>query len=201
MSMKSVHSNYPFFNVLNEKEEWDEHTREVVLQRVDPFASPMPALDTYQTQLLKQIASHLLYDDREEILQFVVLHMNEMMQSNKGENQRNTGIFPQKQLVQKGLHYIDEISQKQFHLRFLELEEQQQLAVLEQLNKGEAQGISSWDKQLQQAFFKKILSTVVSAYYSHPTVWSEIGYAGPAYPRGYVRSELGLTDPWEARND
>ncbi|KQX56587.1 hypothetical protein ASD40_04085 [Paenibacillus sp. Root444D2] len=30
-------------------------------------------------------------------------------------------------------------------------------------------------------------------------VWSEIGYAGPAYPRGYVRTQLGQLDPWEAQ--
>lgn len=35
--------------------------------------------------------------------------------------------------------------------------------------------------------------------YPHPRVWSEIGYAGPAYPRGYVRTQLGQLDPWEAK--
>ena len=50
-------------------------------------------------------------------------------------------------------------------------------------------------------FMQKILSEAMSAYYSHPTIWSDIGYAGPAYPRGYVRSEIGLTDPWEAKRD
>ncbi|WP_369127188.1 hypothetical protein [Paenibacillus antri] len=38
----------------------------------------------------------------------------------------------------------------------------------------------------------------LEAYYSHPAVWSEIGYGGPAYPRGYVRTQLGQLDPWEA---
>jgi len=48
-------------------------------------------------------------------------------------------------------------------------------------------------------FFKQLLHDTVSAYYSHPLVWSDIGYGGPAYPRGYVRVEKGLTDPWEAK--
>jgi len=30
-------------------------------------------------------------------------------------------------------------------------------------------------------------------------VWSEMGYGGPAYPRGYYRIEAGVTDPWEAK--
>jgi hypothetical protein len=49
--------------------------------------------------------------------------------------------------------------------------------------------------------FYKLLTESVAAYYSHPTVWSEIGYAGPAYPRGYVRTEWGITDPWEAKRE
>ena len=35
-------------------------------------------------------------------------------------------------------------------------------------------------------------------YYSHPTAWSEMGFGGPASPRGYVRMELDRRDPWEA---
>jgi hypothetical protein len=38
----------------------------------------------------------------------------------------------------------------------------------------------------------------VLAYYSHPTAWSEIGFGGPASPRGYVRMGFNRRDPWEA---
>jgi hypothetical protein len=35
-------------------------------------------------------------------------------------------------------------------------------------------------------------------YYSHPHSWSEIGFGGPANPRGYVRMYYDRRDPWEA---
>ena len=38
---------------------------------------------------------------------------------------------------------------------------------------------------------------VIGAYYAHPEAWSQIGWAGPASPRGYVRLDLGTRDPWE----
>jgi hypothetical protein len=38
----------------------------------------------------------------------------------------------------------------------------------------------------------------VFAYYAHPTAWSEIGWGGPASPRGYVRLDFNERDPWEA---
>ena len=39
---------------------------------------------------------------------------------------------------------------------------------------------------------------IVLAYYAHPTAWSEIGWGGPASPRGYVRLDFDERDPWEA---
>ncbi|AEW97258.1 MULTISPECIES: gluconate 2-dehydrogenase subunit 3 family protein [Streptomycetaceae] len=36
-----------------------------------------------------------------------------------------------------------------------------------------------------------------AAYYAHPHAWDEIGFGGPAYPRGYLRLGLGAREPWE----
>ena len=36
-----------------------------------------------------------------------------------------------------------------------------------------------------------------TAFYSHPWAWNEIGFPGPAYPRGYVDLGVGGRDHWE----
>ena len=36
-----------------------------------------------------------------------------------------------------------------------------------------------------------------TAFYSHPTAWTEIGFAGPAYPRGYKNAGLDRREPFE----
>ena len=41
-------------------------------------------------------------------------------------------------------------------------------------------------------------STCPALYYSHPKAWNEIGFGGPASPRGYVRLDGDRPDPWEA---
>jgi hypothetical protein len=43
-----------------------------------------------------------------------------------------------------------------------------------------------------------VLHDICGAYYSHPHAWSEIGFGGPANPRGYVRIYFDRRDPWEA---
>jgi hypothetical protein len=36
-----------------------------------------------------------------------------------------------------------------------------------------------------------------TAFYSHPLAWNEIGFGGPAYPRGYARAGIDMREPWE----
>lgn len=36
-----------------------------------------------------------------------------------------------------------------------------------------------------------------SAFYAHPWAWNEIGFGGPAYPRGYKVLHRGWREPWE----
>jgi hypothetical protein len=36
-----------------------------------------------------------------------------------------------------------------------------------------------------------------TAFYSHPWAWNEIGFGGPAYPRGYKNLGLDRREPWE----
>ena len=42
-----------------------------------------------------------------------------------------------------------------------------------------------------------VIHDVIGAYYAHPSAWSEIGWGGPASPRGYVRLDLDERDAWE----
>jgi hypothetical protein len=39
-----------------------------------------------------------------------------------------------------------------------------------------------------------------TAFYSHPWAWSEIGFAGPAYPRGYKNIGVDKLEPFEVRD-
>ena len=40
-----------------------------------------------------------------------------------------------------------------------------------------------------------------TAFYSHPWAWNEIGFAGPAYPRGYKNLGVDAREPCEVADD
>lgn len=39
-----------------------------------------------------------------------------------------------------------------------------------------------------------------TAFYAHPAAWNEIGFPGPAYPRGYKNSGVDRREPFEVRD-
>lgn len=198
--MQENRTRYPGYDILKEQDHWDDHTREIVLKRLGPFPKHR-FLHQHEAEMIFAIAQHIVYDNRKEILDYVLDHIDSTLYSPIGEDQRPVGVPEQKLLVRQGLKAIDKLAQKQYHASFLEITPQQQLAILTDLDMGKAMAMDEWQSIPQKKLFKKLATQIVSAYYSHPTVWSEIGYGGPAYPRGYVRVEKGLTDPWEAKRD
>lgn len=198
--MREKRTRYPSYDVLSEKEQWDEHTREIVTKRLGPFPGNR-FLNDHEADIVYAVARHIVYDDRKEILDYVVHHLDNILASPIGESQRKDNTPEQKTLLRRGLKAIENLAQKQFGVPFLETDIQQQFSILDNLAQGKAIPLNDWQSIPQKELFKKLATEIVSAYYSHPAVWSEIGYGGPAYPRGYVRVEMGLTDPWEAKRD
>jgi hypothetical protein len=170
------------------------------MKRLGPFPDHR-FLEKHEAQMIFAIAKHIVYDHRKEILDYVLHHMDNTLSSPIGEDQRKVDTPEQRVLVREGLKAVDEVAQKQYGASFLEIRVDQQLSILTALQKGKAVQVKAWQTIPQKELFNKLATAIASAYYSHPTVWSEIGYGGPAYPRGYVRIEKGLTDPWEAKRD
>ena len=198
--MQKNRTRYPGYDLLKERDHWDDHTREIVLKRLRPLPE-YKFLNKYEVHMIFAIAKHIVYDHRKEILDYVIHHMDNTLTSPIGEGQRKVGTPEQTVLIRQGLKAIDELAKKQFWTAFLEMDVRKQQSILIDLQKGQAVQLKEWQTIPQKELFNKLATGIASAYYSHPTVWSEIGYGGPAYPRGYVRVEKGLTDPWEAKRD
>lgn len=196
--MNPIRSHYPDFGVMDQKEHWDPHTREIVEKR---FQTDTPkTLTQLEAATLYQLCSVLLHEARDHVLHYVVHHFDMKLSSDIGESQRKKGVPKEPVLIREGLRALDRYCTVDYGALFAGLEDGIQHMIVDRLMRDEipleADGIRIPAKDL----FSKILTEAVSAYYSHPNIWSEIGYAGPAYPRGYVRSEMGLTDPWEAKS-
>ena len=71
-------------------------------------------------------------------------------------------------------------------------------ALLHKMQGGQLRDPAWGDMPCDLFFTFRLLRDIVRTYYSHPTAWNEIGWGGPASPRGYVRLVGDRRDPWEA---
>jgi hypothetical protein len=77
-----------------------------------------------------------------------------------------------------------------------------QSAICPRFSQGELHG-GAWASLNVGRAFGVVTRYVCEAFYAHPWAWNEIGFPGPAYPRGYSRFgsphlRAGETETWEA---
>ena len=98
----------------------------------------------------------------------------------------------------RGLAALDAEALAAHRVKFHELPAAAADALLVLMQKGHLTA-SAWGNVPPGLFFaKRVLVDIPAAYYAHPTAWSEMGFGGPASPRGYVRMAANRHDPWEA---
>lgn len=188
---------YPDFDVMAQREHWDEHTREIVERRLEE--PKYQTLSQGEIPMLSHLCAALIGDNRKPVLEYVVAHFDNKLTSNLGEGQRQKGFPTFPELIRFGLKAIDSYAKSTHSNSFERLNEQDRYGIIQQLISQDPNLDVDGVRMKAKDFLSIMHTEAVSAYFSHPTVWSEIGYAGPAYPRGYVRTERGLTDPWEAQ--
>jgi hypothetical protein len=192
--------HYPSFNVLDELDAWDDHPQSIVSARLSP-SKQSKFLNAKEAKMLLVICGLLMNDSSSDVLLFVIDHFDETLQSSPGESQRKAGIPPGKDLIRLGLQSLEKTAENNYSASFQTLDPIVQIELIQAISEGKMEPSLDFHSAIQQAFFQKVMSLTIESYCSHPKVWSEIGYAGPAYPRGYVRAQLGQLDPWEAKTE
>lgn len=151
--------------------------------------------------MLRPACAMLVDDFRGEIIQYVLCHIDETLEDNVGESQRKADVPPARALIRNGTKALDQCALMKYQQHFYRIAEEHQHVMLLQLSEARMEIKEPWEQLPQKAYFQKLLAFTVEAYFSHPKVWSEMGYGGPAYPRGYIRTGIGQLDPWEAKRN
>lgn len=118
---------------------------------------------------------------------------------NVGEGFRYAGEPPMRESWRKGLAAIDREARRSFAVSFTLLDASRKDATLRAVQKGDVD-VDLWRGLRASTFFSHtLLKTIAGLAYAHPSAWSDIGFGGPASPRGYVRLGFNQRDPWEAK--
>ena len=176
---------------------WDEVTRQVVWKRLREVPRRQ-FLEQDEWDTLEAICHRLIPQPDRAAPVPIVPFIDQKLQNNEGDGYRYENMPDLRTAWRRGIAGIEQEARQRHHTRFVELQPPQQDEILRAIQNEDVQG-DIWDKLPPRRFFTNtLLKTVAGIYYAHPAAWSEIGWGGPASPRGYVRRGLNEHDPWEA---
>jgi hypothetical protein len=196
---KATPGYYPNFHTLDQKNYWDAATREVVLNRVH-HVPPVSFFNAEEVLTMQAVIDRVLPQDdraietRIPILPFLDkrLHMNQI------EGYRYEDMPSDQEAYRLAIRAIDamarELHAEPFHL-LLTIKQETILQSIHDAKPAAAQDL--WRQMNIKRFWTLLVSDCCAVYYAHPFAWDEIGFGGPAYPRGYMRLEGGEVEPWE----
>lgn len=190
---------YPGFSTLSQKAFWDETTRDLIearVHRVPPIRFFSPDELSILTAVLDRIIPQ---DDRDPDYRIPVAHyIDERLHTGRIDGYRYYDMPPDGEAYRLGLQAVEDIARTMHSRPFVGLSPREQDEVLWTIHEDKPQGGEEiWKQMPADRFWLLLVSDAVDAYYAHPFAWDEIGFGGPAYPRGYFRLENGLPEPWE----
>ncbi|MGH9487304.1 MAG: gluconate 2-dehydrogenase subunit 3 family protein [Terriglobales bacterium] len=192
---------YPGYSTLAQQAFWDEATRKVVLKRLEP----PPALRFFgpaEAERMEAVCQRILpQEDRPEDRRIaIVAGIDRRLAEGRGNGYRYADMPPDGEAHRMGLRAIEEISQCLLGREFVRLGGRERDEVLFTLHDGAPPAAHAiFARMGVRHYWLMLVNDVVSEYYAHPWAWDEIGFGGPAYPRGYMRLERGEPEPWERR--
>ncbi len=188
---------YPDWDVLKK---WDtpsynDQTREVLRQRLDPPSRRALSGPEYAT--LQALCDRVIPQEgepRAEIAPWIDAAIDE----GRPTGTRYDGMPDNPTAWRRGLAALDAEARTRHGRGFADLDGGAQDAVLKAVDGGETHQ-EAWHGLIPQKFLRHTaLKQIVEVYYAHPKGQSEIGYGGPASPRGYLRLGADRLDEWEA---
>ncbi len=179
-----MHGRYPNFNVMDGRDHWDPVTREMLVARVEQ----VPECRFFNAEEQRTLAVFLdvvLAQDGEPrvpVLQMVDAKFCE----GRLDGYRYEDMPSDDQTWKLVAARLD---------GFADADPDAQREVVARFAKGEL----GWDDLNVTRAWGVVMRVALSEFYSHPWAFNEIGFRGPAYPRGYMRRNMGPTgvDPDE----
>jgi hypothetical protein len=180
-----MHGRYPDYDILEQADHWDPVTREMVLGRVNQvpeirFFTPTEAA------ALGALCDVLTAQDAEPRIP-VINYIDEKYAKGDLDGFQFADMPDDRdawRLVARGLD--EQAVERGGAASFAAADTAVKLAIVNDFAGGDLQG-GAWDELSVTHAFGLVMRVVLSCFYSHPWAWNEIGFGGPAYPRGYSR--------------
>jgi len=181
---------FPGYDVLEQSPTWDDVTAATVLARLR-VTGPPRFFTASEEAVARPLLDRLLAQDEEPRIPVFEM-VDARLADNQTDGWRHEDLPDDRQAWRRSLAVLDTFAVQERGELFGPLRRDAQLELLEAVRTGDRwQGLPAariWDLWLRYA---------CTAFYAHPWSWNEIGFGGPAYPRGYKNLGVNRREPWE----
>lgn len=188
-----MHGRYPDYDVLAGASHWDEVTRGLVLARVGE-PPPIRCFDAAQARTLGAFCDVVTAQHSEPRIPVLAM-VDAKLYEGKLDGFRYHDMPSDQETWRRVAANLDASAQDQTggEEGFAEASSEVKHEIVRRFARGEL----DWDLPVSRAW-EVVMRMVLAAFYSHPWAWNEIGFGGPAYPRGFARIGPGQREHWEA---
>ncbi len=190
---------YPGYDVLAKRNtpSWNHKTRQVIDERLAVPREPRFFTEAEYATVLA-IAERIVPQPKTRPPIPVAALVDHKLLINQQDGYRAPGTPREREMWRQGLQALDAEAQAAHGGPFRAVNATAQDELLRRMQAGDMHAAEWGIIEPKQFFTKRMARDIVLAYYSHPTSWNEVGWGGPASPRGYVRLGYDERDPWEA---
>jgi hypothetical protein len=190
---------FPGYDVLDKRwtESWNEITRKVIDRRLAVPREPR-FFSVAEWRTLNAVCDRIMPQPKERPPVPLAAYVDQKITDGMLDGFRYAQLPPQGEAWRRGLAGLNQAALHTHDEPFHGLPADLQDDFLHRMQRGELSGEAWGDMPCAMFFEHRVIPDITHAYYAHPVAWSEIGFGGPASPRGYVRMGLNRRDPWEA---
>ena len=188
---------YPGFDVLNQAPHWDQVTKDLIEARVRTSPPAVTFFSATERGCAHALLNDLTGQDRDDAPVPVTQLVEARLAAGETDGWRYADMPEDGQAWRDTLGYLDADAQDRCGTSFADAAEADRHRLIQAV-----QDLSGEDWHGLPAKHVWSLWTryACTALYAHPDVWAEMGFPGPAYPRGYKNIGVDKLEPYEVRD-
>jgi hypothetical protein len=175
---------------MDEVQRWDPVTTRVVLARLAP-GTTLTFFTAAEAAVAQPLVDLLLAQDREPRIPVLAL-IDARLAAGETDGWHHDDMPVDGDGWRQTLAHLDTDSETAHRSRFADLPARQQAPLVQAVYDADR-----WHGLPAKQVWSLWTRYACTAFYSHPWAWNEIGFGGPAYPRGYKNLRVDGRERWE----
>jgi hypothetical protein len=185
---------FPGYDVLDQVEVWDDVTAGVVLARL-ALPNELAFFTPHEVGIAQPLLDLLLAQDADPRIPVLAL-IDSRLAAGETDGWHYDDMPEDADAWRHTLVGLDEAAQERFGSGFGAFSAEQQGALVTDVYEASEAG-QQWHGYPAKRVWSLWTRYACTAFYSHPWAWNEIGFGGPAYPRGYLNIGVDAREKWE----